>query len=90
MDKVDKILEKLSSIDNRISSMDERFDSMDNKINSVDGKLNSMEKALRTEIKKVSDKQDAMIINQNMFWQALNEIRENHENRIVELEKKVI
>jgi hypothetical protein len=40
-------------------------------------KLNSMEKALRAENKALNDKMDKLTENQEMFWQALMETRQD-------------
>ncbi|MGI6449119.1 MAG: hypothetical protein ACOX3R_02170 [Desulfitobacteriia bacterium] len=55
-------------------------------------KLNSMEKALRTEIKTLSDKVDKLNDKQEMSWQAIQEIREEiteNSNKIKIIDNKV-
>ena len=50
MDKLDLILEKISSMDEKISTMDEKINTMDEKINIMDEKINLVDEKVE-EIK---------------------------------------
>jgi hypothetical protein len=52
-------------------------------------KLNSMEKALRSEIKTLSEKQDAFTVNLDMTWQAVQEVRDELANNSVKIKSLI-
>lgn len=55
-------------------------------------KLNSMDKALRSEMKRLSDKQDVFDIKLDMIWQAVREMGDeltNNSSKINIINNKV-